>query len=77
MTLFIDQPRSRPHAMLIYPGISRTTRSLNKNVNLFATTQMNGILIRAWKGKLAHNGTRESYAHAYGYGLLSDFMLEL
>ena len=64
--------------MLIYPGISRTTRSSNKKVNLSATTtQMNGILIRAWKGKLAHNGTRESYADAYGYGLLSDFMLEL
>ena len=47
--------------MLIYPGISRTTRSSNKKVNLSATTtQMNGILIRAWKGKLAHNGTRES-----------------
>ena len=45
--------------------------------SLRITTQVNHILIRAWKDKLAPNGTRESYVYAYGYGSLSNSMLEL
>lgn len=41
------------------------------------TIQMNHISIRARKAKLAPNGTRELYTHTYGYGFLSNSMLEL